>query len=307
MMSDLLNHVERTKLAHQLAIPADELDGLSGLSPDDLAHLRGLVTHAMFSNHEHRFTRMASAGKLVPPTVAAKGAQVALGPLIAARVAAVTDPRLANKLAGHLPVKFLADMAPHIDPTKVAGIVRDLPERLLIDTGKELIARGEHMTLGAFVTCAPTATAVKVVDHAAPLDLLHVAVYADDREALDAIIAAIDARHLRTVLVAADESGLVDDALALLALISLQSRTRVVRIAAGLDAPQRDRLVEAIHRNDAWGPLVPVLEELTDDEVVHLLDVPCVQRDDVRGRLLEAVAGHPRAAGLAERLTQAPH
>jgi hypothetical protein len=295
------------KLAHDLGVPTAEVEFLAALSDEDLARLRGAVNHALFAPHEARFARMASMGKLVPTTIAAKGAQLALGPLIAARVAAVTDPDLAVKLVNHLSVAFLAKMTPFINPAKVAEIVARLPEEVVVATGERLVASKEYIPLGRFVAHVPLETALTVVRAAPPLDLLQVAIFTDDRAELDRIIAAVEEEVLVAVLTEATAAGDIDDALTLLASLSVDSRLRVVRVAGGLGDDVRDALVAAVARNDVWDALQPVLEHLEDDEVLHLLDVPALSDPEAYAGLERASAGVEGADALLAELRRRRH
>lgn len=301
-MTDLLQHVEMVKLAHDLGVPTVEVEFLAALSDDDLARLRGAVNHALFAPHEVRFSRMAGMGKLVPTTLAAKGAQLALGPLIAARVAAVTDPDLAVKLVNHLSIGFLAKMTPYINPAKVAEIVARLPEDVVVATGEKLVASKEYIPLGRFVAHVPLETALTVVRAAPPLDLLQVAIFTDDRAELDKIIAAVEEEVLVAVLTEAAAAGDIDDALTLLASLSVDSRLRVVRVAGGLGDDVRDALVAAVVRNDVWDALRPVLEHLEDDEMLHLLDVPALSEPGAFAGLERAAADVEGAEALLTEL-----
>ncbi len=301
-MTDLLQHVELVKLAHDLGVDRSEVEFLAPLSAPDLAVLRGAVNHALFAPHEQRFARMAGMGRHVPTTLAAKGAQHALGPLIAARVAAVTDPALAVRLVNHLSVGFLARMTPYIDPAKVAEIVARLPREVVVATGERLVASREYIPLGRFVAHVDLQTSLEVVRAAPPLDLLQVAIYTDDREALDAIIAAVEEEVLAAVLREAAAAGDIDDALTLLAVLSVESRLRVVRVAGGLEAEVRDALVAAVARNGVWESLQPVLDHLEDEEVLHLLDVPALSDPDAFAGLERVAATTPGADPLVEEL-----
>ena len=60
----------------------------------------------------------------------------------------------------------------------------------------------------------------------------------------------------------------------LLACLALESRARVVRVAAGLDDAVRDGLVAAVERNDAWDALAPVLDEVEDEGLRERLTRP---------------------------------
>ena len=301
-MTDLLQHVELVKLAHDLGVETGDVEFLTALSDTDLADLRRAVNHALFAPHEARFARMAAMGRHVPTTLAAKGAQLALGPLIAARVAAVTDPDLAVRLVNHLSVGFLARMTPYINPAKVADIVARLPEDVVVATGERLVASKEYIPLGRFVAHVPLETALTVVRAAPPLDLLQVAIFTDDRAELDRIIAAVEEEVLAAVLTEATAAGDIDDALTLLASLSVDSRLRVVRVAGGLGDDVRDALVAAVARNDVWDALRPVLEHLEDDEVLHLLDGPALSDPDAFAGLERSAAAIPGADPLLDEL-----
>lgn len=307
-MVDLLQHVELVKLAHDLGVELDEVTFLDELSDSELATLRACVNHALFAPHEPRFARMAAMGKVVPTTLAAKGAQLALGPFVAARVAAVTEVDLAVKLVNHLSVAFLARMTPYINPARVADIVARLPEEVVVRTGEILVDKQEYIPLGRFVAHVEVATALKVVEAAPPADLLQVAVYTDDREELDKIIAAVADQTLVDVLRTAHENDDVDDALTLLAALSVGSRLRVVRVAGTLEDEVRESLVAAVARNDVWAALTPVFHELERDEVLHLLDVPALSDPDALAGLEQAAAGLEGADDLlAELRTRRGH
>jgi hypothetical protein len=174
----------------------------------------------------------------------------------------------------HMSVGFLAEMTPFIDPARVAGIVATLPEDVVIETGERLVAAKEYIPLGRFVAHVALETSLTVVRAAPPSDLLQVAIFTDDREALDAIIAAVEEDVLAAVLTTAASAGDLDDALTLLASLALESRARVVRVAAGLDDTVRDGLVEAVARNEAWDALAPVLDQVEDDTLRERLTRP---------------------------------
>jgi hypothetical protein len=301
-VTDLLQHVEMVKLAHDLGVGVAEVEFLSALTDEDLARLRGAVNHALFAPHEARFARMAGLGRHVPSALAARGAQHALGPLIAARVAAVTDPELAVRLVGHLSIGFLARMTPFINPARVADIVARLPEDVVIATGERLVASKEYIPLGRFVAHVDLATSLQVVRAAPPRDLLRVAIFTDDRDALDRIIAEVEEEVLAAVLTEAAAAGDIDDALTLLASLAVDSRLRVVRVAGALADDVRDALVASVARNEVWDALQPVLDHLEDEEVLHLLDVPALSDPDAFAGLERSAASSPGTDHLLEEL-----
>lgn len=304
-MKNLQVQVELAKLAHELGVTTEEVAFLGVLDAADLAALRALVTHALFAPHEHRFGRMAAFAKLIPASMAAKGAEHSLGPYLAARAAAVTEPDLAVRMSSHLSPAFLARMAPHLDPAKVAGIVSRLPADLVVDVGHRLVADQQYVPLGRFVSHVPVETALRVVDRAEPLDLLQVALFTEEASALDAVIAQVPEPRLAAVLTAASEADRADEALTLLSTLTVTARTRMVRIAAGLDTPVRDSLIRAVARHDAWEDLVPVLEHLDTAEALDVLDVPALRDPEVLAGMEPVARRHPAAGELFDQARRA--
>ena len=298
-MTDLRVRIELVKLAHELHVDTDAVQFLDVLTPEQLRGLRTIVNRAAYETHEHRFRRLASFGKLVPVPVAAKATQVALGPLVAARVAAASDPDFAVRLADHLSPEFLSRLTPYLDPSRVSGIVSRLDDDLVVRVGHLTVGRQEYIPLARFISYVPVDTALRVVAHAPPLDLLRTAVYAEDLDALDALIAEVPTDRLADVLVAAHDADELADALTLLELISVPSRVRVVIVAQGLDVDVRDALIRAVHHHDAWDALLPVLDALEVEQVVHLLDVPALRDAAVHQRLTDVVAESGDAAAQA--------
>ena len=196
----------------------EDVQFLDVLSPEQLRELRGMVNRAVYEPHEHRFRRLASFGKLVPVPVAAMGTQVALGPLVAARVAAAADADFAVRLADHISPEFLSRLTPYLDPSRVAGIVSRLDDDLVVEVGRLTVGRQEYVPLARFISYVPVETALRVVEEAPPLDLLRTALYAEDLVALDSLIAEVSTERLADVLVAAHDAGELADALSLLEL-----------------------------------------------------------------------------------------
>ena len=201
------------------------------------------MTRALYAPHENRFRRVASFGRVVPVPLAAKGTEVALGPLVAGRIAAVADP--AHAVEGcrpHQPrVPVPDDAAPRPVPRRrhrVAARTRSSSSR----SGTSRSQRQEYIPLARFVSYVPVSSALQVVADAPPLDLLRTALYAEDLDALDRIIAEVPEDRLEDVLVAAADADELDDALTLLELISVPSRVRVVQHRPGLD--RRARLAD---------------------------------------------------------------
>ena len=107
---------EVEKLARVLHVDPARLEALEGCAPEAIRELRTATTDALFEADRHHFVRVAAAAKVIPASLAAKLAEHALGPLLAARVAGLIEPEQGQDLARRLPPSFLADVAVELDP-----------------------------------------------------------------------------------------------------------------------------------------------------------------------------------------------
>jgi hypothetical protein len=227
-MTALTSALEITKLAHEMHVDEAELAEFATISPDDLRDLRGIVSHAMFSRHESRVKGLAAVSKKLPAAVTAKIAEIAMGPMLSARVAAVMDPADAAKLAGHLKPEFLADLSVHLDPSRVGAIIAKLDRALVVDVGRRLLAGGHVLTLARFTGVVGAETSLQVMDGATGPEILQVALFLDDTSVLDPILAGLSDETLAEVVAATGDHGEAADAL--LATLSGDSRARIASL-----------------------------------------------------------------------------
>jgi len=273
-VAELASRVEVAKLAHELGADIHTLAFLYDSPADDLRDLRGAVSTALFTRHEERVKRLASLSKSLPHGITAKIAQIALGPTLSARVAAVMDPADAVGLAKQLDPEFLTDVSEALDPERVEGIVGGLPQQLVVDVGIRLLKRGKHLTLARFISVVSVDTALGVVKAAKADDLLQVAIFTEDPAALEAIVTRLSDEQLGEVMRAAVAKDAYDDAVTLLTALSLDSRRRLVGQLDGVATEARDALVSAIARHDIWADVLPALDAVDDDVLATLVDVP---------------------------------
>ncbi|HEY3014604.1 MAG TPA: hypothetical protein VGJ41_05805 [Nocardioides sp.] len=300
-VTELASRVEVAKLAHELSVDEGSLAFLYDRTPDQLRDLRGIVSTALFTRHEDRVKRLASLSKSLPHGITAKIAQIALGPTLSARVAAVMDPADAVRLAKQLDPAFLTDVSEALDPERVQGIVSGLPQDLIVDVGKRLLERGRHLTLGRFVSVVSLDAALGVVAAADADDLLQVAVFTEEPSALEAVVRRLDDTRLAAVIHAAVAKDAYDDAVILLMSLSLDSRRRLVTQLDDVATESRDALVAAIARHDAWADLLPALDMVDDEVLETLVNVPVTCDPDVFERVL-AVVRELDLAQLAARM-----
>lgn len=154
-MSTTETRVEVTRLASLLGCPEESLAMLADQPVDVLRELRDKLTDRLFDANRDILVGLARTTKIVPGGVAAKIATVAFPPQLAARVAGVMETDAAVSLASRVPVPFLADIAPKLDPRRVTSILHKLPPQLLVDAGKLLGERGEYIAMADFVAVLP--------------------------------------------------------------------------------------------------------------------------------------------------------
>ena len=299
-MGDLLSRIEIVKLSREMQVDGASLEFLAESSPEELRALRATVSDAIFARSEERVTRLAALSRLLPQALTAKVAELALGPMLSARVTAALDPREAARLAGHLDPAFLAKLAVSLDPKRVAPIVRGLPDALVVDVGRRLLAQGEHLVLGRFVAVVHVDVAMGVVGGAHPDDLLQVALFTEEPTALDAIVQRLDDAVLAEVIRAACEADAFDAAVTLLLALSTQTCSRLVGQLHAVTPASRDALVRAIAGHQVWPAVLPALHAAEPDVLAGIVNVPFTQ--DVA--VVDDVVRHARRLDLAPVLVQ---
>lgn len=227
-MTALTSALEITKLAHEMHVDESELAFLATRSPDDIRDLRGIVSHAMFSRHESRVKGLAAVSKKLPAAVTAKITEIAMGPMLSARVAAVMDPADAAKLAGHLKPEFLAELSVHLDPSRVEGIIAKLDSALVVEVGRRLLAEGHLLTLARFTGVVRPETSLEVVDGASGAEILQLALFIDEPAVVDPILAGLSDETVAEIAAATAEHGEAADAL--LATLHEDSRARIASL-----------------------------------------------------------------------------
>jgi len=285
-MSVLMARIELQKLSSALEIDESRLGYLADLNAEELRDLREMITGALHSHHESRFSRMAAVSKLVPAAISAK-ASALVGPALSAQVAGALDTAHAVKLAKAMRPEFLAEVATYIDPSRVAAIVRALPDSVVVPVGKTLLKRSNYLTLGRFTSVVAPETALKVTEDADGDELLQLALYTEDRPAIDAIVTRLEDFRLRLAMAAAAKSGNYDEALALMEVLSPDNRARVLDEAATLDDADRNDLMAGVIRNDAWDMLIEALDRVSHDALKAVVNVPATAEAAVIDVVLE--------------------
>lgn len=222
-MTDLAARIELDKLAEALRVPDGRLDFLGATGADEIRTIRQLIATAIAERNAPRLHRVAGLTGKVPTALAAKIARSAFGARLSAGIAGSIPPADAAKLAGALPAGFLAEVAVALNPERVEGVITSLPDPLLVEVGREILAAGEHAALGRLVAVVSTEVALQVVAEASAEELLRIALYADAPERLEPVIDGLTDERLLGVHAAA---GAFDPEAQDLLLSRVSARTR---------------------------------------------------------------------------------
>ena len=253
-MSDALrSKAEVMKLARLLNREPEQLAYLERLGHEDVKRLREQVTDMLFDAHDATLQRLVSASRLLPVGLVAMIGEHAFGPTLSARVAALLDPGRAVDMADKLPTEFLAEIAIDIDPRRASQLIARIPPEQIEKVTRELVRRGEYVTMGRFVghLSEPALRAsVAVIDDAT---LLRTAFVLEDRDRIDALADLVGEDRIAGLIEVAEKEGLWAEALDL--LINLDSE----RAAEGLSRlePKRRALVERRAREE--GVVLPAV------------------------------------------------
>jgi len=299
-VGDLLSRIEVTKLARELDVPETDLLFLAGSSQAELRELRQITSTALFARNEDRVRLLAALSRILPVPMTAKIAELALGPMLSARVAGVLDPREATRLASHLNAGFLASLAPALDPSRVEPIIRGLPDQLVVEVGRLLLKQGEHLTLSRFVSVVDINIAMGVVAGANGRDLLQVALYCDEPAALDSIAQRIPDAMLADIIKAASDDNAYDASVSLLTSLSQETCARLVGQIDAVPEHAREELIAAVAEHDVWPTVLPALHLVDQDVLKAMVNVPIT----MDAALLDRVVGHARELDLAPVLVQ---
>ena len=280
---------ELTKLSRLLGVGAAELNFLETMPSAALRSFRLSATDYLFDRDADMLGRVAAGSKLVPIPLAAKIAQAAFGPLLCAAVSGLLDPDRAVKTAQRLPIPFLADVAVEMDPRRAAAVIAQMPAETVTAVAIELVERGEHVTMGRFVSFLPEHSLRRAVDAIADADLLRTAFVLEDKAGLDALMDIAHGR-LAGIIAAAYEQDLWTEALDLVDHLDPAHRNELGEVAAAQSDEVLGAMIAAAHRMGAWDSLLPVTAAMSQESLARFARVPALADTDVLAGLVETAA-----------------
>jgi hypothetical protein len=256
---------EILKLARLVGRDPLQLEYLQQLPAAEIRQLREQITDMLFAVHGHAFTRLAAAGRILPATLVAFMAEHVFGPVLAARIAGLLDASHAVNVAARLPTTFLADLALHLDPRRASEVIARIPPRQAAEITRELVQRGEYVTLAGFVGHLPDeaiVAALAVIDDAM---LVQIAFVLEHKDRVGHLISLLPSERLDGVVAAAAGASLWLEALRLLTQLDEALQATLVERVAALDAAYRQLIAQralAAGVLDQLGPLGEALRAL---------------------------------------------
>lgn len=264
MTESLEARAELVRIARLLEVKVEQVEYLEKVGPEGLAAFRAQLIDAFYGGEDSGLQRFASIGNLLPSKVIASLTKEAVGPVLAARIAGLVDPKQAVAVVERLPIPFVADIAVEIDPRRIEPVLSRMPREMIAKIAGELIRRMEHVTMGQFIGSLDQDLMVGTFAKMTDADLLQVAFSAEQKDRLHLAVEVLSDERLKGVMVHAGKEGRWPEALDLLRQMDDTQYFRLIDIAAGLDVKTQDALVKATVEQNLWPILIPAIAQMTD-------------------------------------------
>lgn len=267
MTESLEARAEVVRIARLLGVKVESVEYLEKVGAAGLSAFRAQLIDAFYGGEDSGLQRFASLGNLLPSKVIASLTKEAVGPVLAARIAGLVDPKQAVAVVEKLPIAFVADIAAEIDPRRIEPVLGRMPRETIAKIAGELIRRREHVTMGQFIGSLDQDLMVGTFSKMTDSDLLQVAFAAEQKDRLYLAVEVLSDERLKGVMVHAGKEGRWPEALDLLRQMDDTQYFRLIDIAAGLDAKTHDALVKATVEHGLWPIVIPALAQMSDPSV----------------------------------------
>ena len=272
MSAELETHSEIVKLARLLDADPQDIDYLAEVSPEALRNLRRSLLDRFYGGTDEGIQRFAKIGNLLPAKVIAQLTKEAVGPVMAARIAGLIDPKQAAAVVGNLSPSFVAEIATHIDPRRVEPVIGRLPDDQVIKIAQKLIDRKEFVTMGQLASFVSDEILNAAFVYASDDALLQVAFVTEDKTRLSDALKPQSDERITNIIRTAVFTNLWPEAVDLLTQLSDEQYLRVINLASKLDKKTMDKLVGSTIEPILWQVMVPALAQMDDpSEAVHAL------------------------------------
>ena len=195
-------------------------------------------------------------------------------------------------IARRLRPEFLAEVAVHLDPRRVGGLVAALPADRIRAAALALVDNGAHVTMGRLAASITEEALHQVVGSMSDADLLLTAFVLEDRSRLDAIAASLADDRIVSIVRVAHADGLWLEGLSLIFHLGDQQRGRLGDLTIREDPSVVGALVEVAHEHRLWPTILPLVRVVSEEPRRTLATLDPFRRVTVIDAVVEAAAEH---------------
>jgi hypothetical protein len=292
-MSRLATRAELDKLGGALGVSPTALEFLNPVPAEQLRGLRVALYEQMFEDDRDLFRRLGALARRLPDDTVLWTAQ-RLGPLVTARVLAEVPSPRAARLAARAPTRFLADVCVNLDPRRTHDVIRRLSIERVIDVARELIDRGDHMTMSRFVDFLTEDAIVAVVEAIEDEgELMRIAFYMGSKNRVDHLFRLLGPDRLQRLLGRVEEQSeqLLSPFLSLLIHVSYRLKRELGDLAAAREQGSLEGLIRAVHDQGLWGDALPVVAAMSPEARHKVVNLPALADPAVQASIIEAADG----------------
>jgi hypothetical protein len=293
-VSKLATEAELVKLGRMLELEPRALGFLGEVPAEQLRELRIAVHERVFQQDRVAFERLAAVATRLPTRLSLMLAD-RTGPVLAARVTAEMPAKRAAHVAARVSTGFAADVCLHLDPRRGRDLIRLLPVERIVDVARELVARGDFVTMSRFVDYLPDET-IRAVEEAIEDEaaLLRVAFYIGSKNRLDHLFRTIPRERLEAMMLRVQQEAaeLLPAFLSLLVHVSYGLKRELGDLVAAQDATVLTGYVRATQELGLWPDVLPVVAAMSEGSRRRVVNLSVLGEPDVQRSIVHAADDH---------------
>jgi hypothetical protein len=294
-MSRLAVKAELDKLGGTLDLEPETLAFMGDVPAEQLRALRVAVYELLFTQDRVVYRRLARIAARLPARLSAWLSERVLGPAVTARVAAELTSARTLGAAMHTSPTFLADVCMHLDPRRTRDFIRQLPADRVVDAARELVGRGDFMTMSRFVDFFSDET-IRAVEEAIEDEgaLLRVAFYMGSKNRVDHLFGLLPRERLEKLILRVEEQSeeLLPAFLALLIHVSYTLKRELGDLAAAQGDAVLSGYIRAAHGQGLWPDMLPVVTAMSEPARHKVVNLPILSEPAVQESILHAADEH---------------
>ncbi len=286
MSETLQTRAEILKLARLLRREPSTLQYMESVPSEDIAQLREQITETLFDAQGQVMSRLAAASRLLPVGVVATIGERAFGPFLSARVAGLLEPSRAVEMAARMPIDFLADIAVEIDPRRASAVISRIPPAQIAAVTRELLSRGEYVTMGRFVGHLREDSIAAAVGAMNDHELLQVAFVLESKDGVGHFIGLLSPERIDAIIETAASDDLWPEVLDLVSHLDDRQKQRLADAAAAREDGVLDTLITSAQVHDIWAAALPVTGAMSETSRRRFAELTAIQGDGVLERIV---------------------